>query len=54
MVSFLMQREIYQAVLDAADAAFDKANEKGVRFEDMHETALSVLADRLEKGIFTC
>lgn len=44
-----IQREIYQAVLDAADAAFEAANKPGAIFKDMHIAALEVLADRLEK-----
>ncbi|QPK93964.1 aminopeptidase P family protein [Actinomyces sp. zg-332] len=44
-----VQKKIYQAVLDAADAAFEKANEPGVIFRDMHAAALSVLAHRLEE-----
>ena len=42
------QRKIYQAVLDAADASFAKANEPGVRFRDLHNAAMEVLAERLE------
>lgn len=47
-----VQRKIYQAVLDAADAAFEKANEPGVLFRDMHMAALTVLAHRLEEWGF--
>lgn len=41
-----VQRRIYQAVLDAADAAFD-AVKPGLRFRDVHATAMQVLAERL-------
>ncbi|GAB3054885.1 aminopeptidase P family protein [Sediminivirga luteola] len=45
------QREIYQAVLDAADAAFSVAGEhhrRPVLFRDVHEAAMRVIAERLE------
>lgn len=42
-----VQRRIYQAVLDAADAAFDAAV-PGNRFRDVHAAAMEVLARRLE------
>lgn len=41
-----VQRKIYQAVLDAADAAFDHAK-PGVKFREIHDAAMKVLADRL-------
>ncbi|WP_127571374.1 aminopeptidase P family protein [Georgenia faecalis] len=41
------QRKVYQAVLDAADAAFARAGTKGARFKDVHAAAMEVLADRL-------
>ena len=41
-----VQARIYQAVLDAADAAFDIVK-PGITFRTIHETALAVLADRL-------
>jgi len=41
-----VQRQVYQAVLDAADAAFAVAA-PGTRFRDVHEAAMGVLADRL-------
>ena len=41
------QRKVYQAVLDACEAALAKANEKGARFQDVHEAAMEVIADRL-------
>lgn len=41
------QREVYQAVLDAADAAFAFAK-PGVKFRDVHAAAMEVIAARLE------
>jgi len=41
------QRKVYDAVLDAADAAFARAAEPGVRFRDLHAAAMEVLAHRL-------
>ena len=41
-----VQRRIYQAVLDAADAAFEVAK-PGAKFRDIHEAAMVVIADRL-------
>ena len=43
-----VQRRIYQAVLDAADAAFAAAR-PGVRFRQVHAAAMEVLAARLEE-----
>ncbi len=43
-----VQRRVYQAVLDAADAAFAVAK-PGVRFLDVHEAAMKVIAERLEE-----
>ena len=43
------QRRVYQAVLDAADAAFARANEPGCRFKDVHSVAMEVIAARLEE-----
>ncbi|GAA1049622.1 aminopeptidase P family protein [Arthrobacter russicus] len=40
------QRKVYQAVLDAADAAFAVAK-PGTKFRDLHGAAMQVLADRL-------
>jgi Xaa-Pro aminopeptidase len=40
------QREVYEAVLEAADAAFAAAR-PGVRFRDVHEAAMRVIARRL-------
>jgi Xaa-Pro aminopeptidase len=42
-----VQRRIYQAVLDAADAAFAVAK-PGRRFRELHQAALKVLAERLD------
>lgn len=41
------QRRVYQAVLDAADAVFARANEPGCRFRDLHAAAMEVIAQRL-------
>ena len=43
------QRKIYQAVLDAADAAFARAGTPGCRFKDVHAAAMEVIAARLEE-----
>ena len=43
------QRRIYQAVLDAADAAFTRAGTPGCRFKDIHAAAMEVIAARLEE-----
>ena len=42
-----VQRRVYQAVLDAADAAFAAAV-PGAKFLDVHEAAMQVIAQRLE------
>ncbi|MDY5584847.1 MAG: aminopeptidase P family protein [Arcanobacterium sp.] len=42
------QREVYEAVLEAAEAAFAKANEPGARFRDLHAAAMEVIAKYLE------
>ena len=41
-----VQRRVYQAVLDAADAAFEVAK-PGAKFRDIHDAAMVVIADRL-------
>jgi Xaa-Pro aminopeptidase len=41
-----VQARVYQAVLDAADAAYDIVK-PGITFRTVHETALKVLAERL-------
>ncbi len=43
-----VQRRIYQAVLDAADAAFEAAV-PGAKFSDVHAAAMQVIATRLEE-----
>lgn len=43
------QAEVYQAVLDAANYALERANQPGCRFADVHNAAMEVIADRLEK-----
>ncbi|MDD7464777.1 MAG: aminopeptidase P family protein [Actinomycetaceae bacterium] len=43
------QRQVYQAVLDACEAALAKANEPGVRFRDVHNAAMEVIAHRLDE-----
>lgn len=42
-----VQRRVYQAVLDAADAAFAIVR-PGIRFRDVHAAAMEVLVDRLD------
>ncbi|WP_425362434.1 aminopeptidase P family protein [Arthrobacter citreus] len=42
-----VQRKIYQAVLDAADAGFAAAT-PGAKFRDVHAAAVKVLAERLD------
>ncbi|MFD6444551.1 aminopeptidase P family protein [Promicromonospora sp. NPDC060204] len=46
-----VQRKIYQAVLDAADAAFAVAR-PGTKFRDIHAAAMEVIAARLEEWGF--
>ena len=43
------QAKVYQAVLDAAEAALARANEPGTRFSDVHDAAMKVIATRLEE-----
>ncbi|MDC7122963.1 aminopeptidase P family protein, partial [Cellulomonas fimi] len=43
-----VQRRVYQAVLDAADAAFAVAK-PGTKFRDVHDAAMRVIAARLEE-----
>lgn len=48
------QRQVYQAVLDAADAAFSVVK-PGVTFRSVHEAAMQVIAERLvEWGFLSC
>lgn len=42
------QAEVYQAVLDAANHAFEVAGQSGCRFRDIHAAAMEVIAARLE------
>ncbi|MCP2282469.1 Xaa-Pro aminopeptidase [Promicromonospora umidemergens] len=46
-----VQRKIYQAVLDAADAAF-AVSRPGAKFRDVHAAAMEVIAARLEEWGF--
>ena len=49
-----VQRRVYTAVLDAADAAFAAAR-PGARFRDVHAAAMEVIAARLaEWGLLPC
>lgn len=43
------QREVYQAVLDACEAALARANTPGARFRDLHDAAMEVIATRLSE-----
>ena len=43
-----IQATVYEAVLAAAEAAFDRARQPGVRFRDLHDSAQQVLADYLD------
>jgi Xaa-Pro aminopeptidase len=43
-----VQRRVWDAVVDAADAAFDAAR-PGNRFRDVHDAAMVVIAERLEE-----
>ena len=42
-----VQARVYQAVLDACEAALARANEPGCRFRDVHDAAMRVIATRL-------
>lgn len=49
-----VQRRVYEAVLDAADAAFAVVR-PGARFRDVHAAAMEVIAARLEQwGLLPC
>lgn len=49
------QREVYEAVLEAADYAFETASRPGVRFRDVHAAAMEVITKYLEKwGMLPC
>lgn len=43
------QRAVYEAVLEAADAAFVTANTPGAKFKDLHNSAMRVIAKKLEQ-----
>lgn len=43
------QRKVYDAVLEAADYAFEVAGREGVRFRDLHAVAMEVIARHLEE-----
>ena len=43
------QAKVYQAVLDACEAALERANQPGTRFRDVHDAAMKVIAGRLEE-----
>ena len=43
------QAEVYEAVLEAADAAFARAQKPGCKFSDVHEAAMEVIAAKLEE-----
>ncbi|MCB4208145.1 aminopeptidase P family protein [Arthrobacter sp. UM1] len=43
-----VQRKVYEAVLEAADAAFEAAKKPGAKFADLHATAVEVLAKNLD------
>lgn len=44
-----VQARVYQAVLDACEAALARANEPGTRFKDVHDAAMQVIATRLRE-----
>lgn len=44
-----VQARVYQAVLDACEAALARANEPGARFRDVHDAAMRVIAARLHE-----
>ncbi|MCD4557271.1 aminopeptidase P family protein [Schaalia sp. lx-100] len=44
-----VQAQVYQAVLDACEAALARANEPGARFRHLHEAAMRVLVARLDE-----
>lgn len=50
-----IQAQIYNAVLEAADAAFARASQPGTRFRHLHEAAMEVLARYLfDWGVLPC
>ncbi len=44
-----VQAKIYSAVLEAAEAAFERTKQPGVKFRNLHEAAQEILAARLEE-----
>ncbi|MGV9195707.1 aminopeptidase P family protein [Arcanobacterium canis] len=42
------QREVYEAVLEACEAALEETKKPGVRFKDIHTAAMAVIARHLE------
>ena len=44
-----VQAKVYNAVLDACEAALTVANKPGARFRHVHEAAMEVIAQRLEE-----
>lgn len=44
-----VQARVYQAVLDAAEAALERAGQPECRFRDVHQAAMEVIASRLEE-----
>ena len=44
-----VQRKVYQAVLDAADAGFAAAGKPGAYFRDVHDAAVAVIAQRVHE-----
>lgn len=49
------QAQVYEAVLDAANAALEQANEPGCKFRDIHNAAMKVIAHYLEDwGMLPC
>ncbi|MDO5746560.1 MAG: aminopeptidase P family protein [Actinomycetaceae bacterium] len=44
-----VQRKVYQAVLDACEAALAQANTQGCKFRDLHDAAVKVLVDYLDE-----
>ena len=44
-----VQARVYQAVLDACEAALARANQPGCHFKDVHDAAMRVIAARLHE-----
>ena len=43
------QAKVYEAVLEACEASLAKANEKGVKFREIHQASMEVIARYLEE-----